>query len=69
MQMLIKLIPKKLSKPKYLKSYNPKKSVSASADEKRPKSKKPKATLMPCMISVKKVKEDKLKQLQALEAL
>jgi hypothetical protein len=53
---IMKLIPKKFGKAKYLKGLLEKKKIVV-VEEKKEIKKKPKATLMPCMISSKKERE------------
>lgn len=54
---IMKLIPKKLGKAKYLKGLLEKKKPVPQTEEKKEVKKKPKATLMPCMVSSKKERE------------
>lgn len=58
-EQLMKLVPKKFGKSKYLKGVIEKKKVVVE-EKKAPK--RPKATLMPCMSSSKKERENKLKK-------
>lgn len=53
---IMKLIPKKWGKAKYLKGLLEKKKV-VQVEEKKEIKKKPKATLMPCMIQIKKERD------------
>ena len=65
---MIKLVPKKCSKMKYLRGVMEKKKPVVVVEEKKEVKKKPKATLMPCMIQSKKEREKvREKQLKLTE--